>query len=119
VAAAHVSGVAALLIEHNPSIDVATVQEILTSSAKALGRNGRDDQYGWGLVDPAQALIDLDARLQRDKIASPAAPPAANPAATAAAAKPAPATASATATPVVTPAAARLPVGRAAPLPAR
>jgi len=114
-----VSGVAALLIEHNPSIDVATVQEILTSSAKALGPNGRDDQTGWGLVDPAQALIDLDAKVARDQIAAPAAPPAATPAATAAAAKPAPATASAATTPVVTPAAARLPVGRAAPLPPR
>ena len=37
VAAAHVSGVAALLIERNPAIDAATVHEILTSSAKTLG----------------------------------------------------------------------------------
>jgi subtilase family protein len=100
VAAAHVSGVAALLIERNPSIDVATVHEILTSSAKtlapgSLGRNGRDDQFGWGLVDPAQALADLDAKIKRERIAAPAAAPA------------------------LTPAAARLPVGRAGPISAR
>ena len=95
VAAAHVSGVAALLIERNPSIDVATVHEILTSSAKTLGPNGRDDQFGWGLVDPAQALADLDAKIKRERIAAPAAAPA------------------------LTPAAARLPVGRAGPISAR
>jgi hypothetical protein len=72
VAAAHVSGVAALLIEHNPAIDVDTVHEILTSSARTLGPNGRDDAFGWGLVDPAQALVDLDAKIARDRIAVPA-----------------------------------------------
>jgi len=100
VAAAHVRGVAALLIERNPSIDVATVHEILTSSAKtlapsSLGPNGRDDQFGWGLVDPAQALADLDAKIKRERIASPAT------------------------TPALTPAGAKLPVGRAGPISAR
>jgi subtilisin family serine protease len=117
VAAAHVSGVAALLIEHNPSIDVATVHEILTASARTLGPNGRDDQFGWGLVDPAQALADLDAKMARDQIASA---PAATPATAAAPAATPPATPAAarTTTPAsLTPAAARLPVGRAAPVP--
>jgi hypothetical protein len=115
VAAAHVSGVAALLIEHNPSIDVATVHEILTASARTLGPNGRDDQFGWGLVDPAQALADLDAKMARDQIASA---PAATPAAASAATPPATPAAARTTTPAaLTPAAARLPVGRAAPVP--
>jgi subtilisin family serine protease len=74
VAAAHVSGVAALLIERDPTIDVATVQEILTSSAQTLGPNGRDDQFGWGLVDPTQALLELDAKVARDAVAGPATP---------------------------------------------
>jgi subtilisin family serine protease len=115
VAAAHVSGVAALLIEHNPSIDVATVHEILTASARTLGPNGRDDQFGWGLVDPAQALADLDAKMARDQIASA---PTATPAAASAATPPATPAAARTTTPAaLTPAAARLPVGRAAPVP--
>ena len=48
VAAAHVSGVAALLIERNPKVDAATVQEILTMSAKRLAPSGRDDDYRLG-----------------------------------------------------------------------
>jgi subtilisin family serine protease len=93
VAAAHVSGVAALLIERAPTIDVATVQEILTSSAQTLGPSGRDDLFGWGLVDPTQALLELDAKVARDAVAGPAAP--------------------------ATPAPSVLPVGRAGPISAR
>jgi subtilisin family serine protease len=81
VAAAHVSGVAALLIERHPSVDAATVLEILTSSAKRLATKGRDDQFGWGLVDPASALAELDARIADSKVASPAKPPAPKPSA--------------------------------------
>ena len=54
VAAAHVSGVAALLLERHPSIDARTVLEVLTSTARNLNAKGRDDQYGWGLIDPAR-----------------------------------------------------------------
>ena len=63
VAAAHVSGVAALMIERNPALDPDTVHEILTSSAKPLGGKGHDDRSGWGLVDPARALSDVDTHL--------------------------------------------------------
>jgi subtilase family protein len=66
VAAAHVSGIAALLIERNPSLDPDAIHEILTSSAKTLGPKGRDDQFGWGLVDPTRALLDVDAQVARD-----------------------------------------------------
>jgi Na+-transporting methylmalonyl-CoA/oxaloacetate decarboxylase gamma subunit len=66
VAAAHVSGIAALLIERNPALDPDSVHEILTSSARTLGRNGRDDQFGWGLVDPARALLEVDAQAALD-----------------------------------------------------
>ena len=48
VAAAHVSGVAALLIERDPSLDPVAIHEILTVSAKDLGSKGRDDHFGWG-----------------------------------------------------------------------
>jgi subtilisin family serine protease len=60
VAAAHVSGVAALLLERNPKLDVARLREILQSSARDLGPKGRDDDFGWGLVDPYRALQALD-----------------------------------------------------------
>jgi subtilisin family serine protease len=95
VAAAHVSGVAALLIGRNPALDPAAVHEILTASAKNPQADGRDDKYGWGVVDPAQALVDLDARAaeeQKEKAGTPVAAkpaPAGAMAATPVAAKPA------------------------------
>jgi subtilisin family serine protease len=63
VAAAHVSGVVALLLERDPSLDAATIHEILTISAKDLGSKGRDNTFGWGLVDPARALQELESKL--------------------------------------------------------
>ena len=64
VATAHVTGVAALLMERHPTVSAATILEVLTSSAKRLNPKGRDDQFGWGLIDPASALADLDARME-------------------------------------------------------
>jgi hypothetical protein len=66
VAAAHVSGIAALMIERNSALDPDTIHEILTASAKTLGPKGRDDQFGWGLVDPTRALLDVDAQVALD-----------------------------------------------------
>ncbi len=68
VAAAHVSGIAALMIERNPALTPDSVQEILTSSAKALEANGHDDRYGWGLVDPTRALLEVDAQVAHERV---------------------------------------------------
>jgi hypothetical protein len=74
VAAAHVSGVAALLIERDPSLDPVAIHEILTVSAKDLGSKGRDDIFGWGLVDPSRALQELDVKVaEQRKSTKPAA----------------------------------------------
>ena len=67
VAAAHVSGVAALMIEREPSLDPAAVLEILTISAWNNGAQGRDDKFGWGLVDPSRALQYLDLKVALDR----------------------------------------------------
>jgi len=75
VAAAHVSGVAALLIERHPNVDAATILEVLTSTARKLNPKGRDDQFGWGLIDPASALAELESRMSDNQIAS-VSPPA-------------------------------------------
>ena len=63
VAAAHVSGVAALILERNPSIDLATLENVLFSTAKDLGAPGRDSMFGYGLVDPYRALNALEAKV--------------------------------------------------------
>jgi subtilisin family serine protease len=62
VAAAHVSGVAALILERNPGIDPATLEEALFSTARDLGAPGRDPMFGYGLVDPYRALHALEAK---------------------------------------------------------
>ncbi|RAI33100.1 hypothetical protein CH338_23100 [Rhodoplanes elegans] len=58
VAAAHVSGVAALLIEARPSLTPADVRGILTRTAKPLGP-GKDVQVGAGLIDPIRSLAGI------------------------------------------------------------
>ena len=63
VAAAHVSGVAALILERYPAIDVATLEEVLFSTANDLGAPGRDSMFGYGLVDPYRALNALEAKV--------------------------------------------------------
>ncbi|HEU5272149.1 MAG TPA: S8 family serine peptidase [Xanthobacteraceae bacterium] len=67
VATAHVSGLAALLIDRNPDLTPEAVQAILTRTAKHLAsgiRDGRgsdanDAGYGAGLVDAYEALLAL------------------------------------------------------------
>lgn len=55
-AAAHVSGVAALVLASGPARTPAQVADILVSTAADLGPKGRDDQYGAGLVQATRAL---------------------------------------------------------------
>jgi subtilisin family serine protease len=54
VAAAHISGVVALLKERNPQLKSADVRNILSASARNIGPVKTD--VGAGLVDPVQAL---------------------------------------------------------------
>jgi Subtilase family len=51
VAAAEVSGVAALLIKRNPALTPAAVRKILMETAKRLGPKSRDRDFGAGLVN--------------------------------------------------------------------
>ena len=73
VAAAHVSGVAALIIDRKPDIDFAALEKILFSTAKDLGPKGRDSQFGFGLVDPYRALDALADKVAADHSQSPTA----------------------------------------------
>jgi hypothetical protein len=56
VATANVSGVAALLIAHKPSLKPEEIRAILVETAKHLGSRGINPQFGAGLVDPLKAL---------------------------------------------------------------
>jgi subtilisin family serine protease len=62
VAAAEVSGIAALLLERNPSLTPAEVRKILMDTAKDLGAKGRDRDFGAGLVNALKALTAVRPR---------------------------------------------------------
>jgi subtilisin family serine protease len=79
VAAAHVTGIAALLLDRDPTLDAAAIRDILTSTAKHHTPKARDDQFGWGEVDPYQALLSLDAKVARDRSRDTATDGSANP----------------------------------------
>ncbi|MDT8304067.1 MAG: S8 family serine peptidase, partial [Sedimentisphaerales bacterium] len=56
MAAAHVSGVAALLIANGNATSPAEVRQALESTAEDKGEAGWDMRYGWGIVDAFAAL---------------------------------------------------------------
>jgi serine protease len=56
MAAPHVAGVAALVMAANPSLTAAQARSILENTAQDLGAPGRDDEFGFGLVDAAAAV---------------------------------------------------------------
>jgi serine protease len=56
MAAPHVSGVAALLLAHGNATTPDEVRTVLQETAEDLGATGRDDTYGWGLVNAYKAL---------------------------------------------------------------
>ncbi|UCC87108.1 MAG: S8 family serine peptidase [Anaerolineales bacterium] len=59
MAAAHVSGVAALLFGRNPGATATQVREAMQNTAFDLGPAGRDNEYGNGLVLAADALAAI------------------------------------------------------------
>ena len=56
VAAAHVTGVVALMMEKDPGLKPAMVRQTLSDSAIDLGPEGPDSDYGAGLVNALAAL---------------------------------------------------------------
>jgi TPR repeat protein len=60
VAAAHVSGVVALLLERRPSLDPDEVRRILMTTADALGQKMPSAEVGVGRVDAYQAILSLE-----------------------------------------------------------
>jgi subtilisin family serine protease len=59
VAAAHVSGIAAMLLEENSSLTPAEVRSIIMSTAKPLGAAGAQSDFGAGLADAYQAVTTI------------------------------------------------------------
>ena len=57
MAAPHVSALASLIWSVNPSLTNAQVANIITSTTVNLGPPGKDDEYGYGLIDARAALV--------------------------------------------------------------
>ena len=55
MATPHVSGVAALVWGNHPDCEVAEIRNALNATAEDLGNSGRDDSYGYGLVQAKAA----------------------------------------------------------------
>ncbi|WP_342120704.1 S8 family serine peptidase [Pseudoduganella sp. OTU4001] len=62
MATPHVSGVAALVWSHVPNCSASQVRAALTGTALDLGAPGRDDKFGFGLVQAKAALDYLKAQ---------------------------------------------------------
>ena len=56
MAAPHVAGIAALVKSHFPSMDGASIRARLDATAVDLGAPGRDQDSGFGRIDPVRAL---------------------------------------------------------------
>jgi subtilisin family serine protease len=56
-AAAHVAGIAALMLAKNPRLTPDEVRAGLTATARDLGPKGRDDMFGAGLADAYKAVV--------------------------------------------------------------
>jgi subtilisin family serine protease len=56
-AAAHVTGVIALIMERNPKLTAQDVRRILVDSAHDLGAAGQDADFGAGLTDAYGSLL--------------------------------------------------------------
>jgi subtilase-type serine protease len=56
MAAPHVTGALALLMERFPYLDNPQIRDVLLTTATDLGQAGVDEIYGWGLIDLAKAI---------------------------------------------------------------
>lgn len=79
MAAPHVSGVAALLFAYNPGASAPQVRQALESTALDLGPAGNDNEYGYGLVQAANALAVIGGPTPTPTFTPTATPPSPSP----------------------------------------
>jgi len=61
MATPHVSGLAALLLAKDPSLTPSQIRTVIESTADDLGTTGRDNTFGWGLINAKAALDSVAA----------------------------------------------------------
>ena len=57
MATPHVAGLAALIMSQRPGITPAQVEGVIRATAKDIGPPGKDDEFGYGLIQPRNALF--------------------------------------------------------------
>ena len=72
MATPQVAGTVAILLQADPTLTPAQIRTLLRSTADDLGVVGHDPEYGYGLLDPVEALAAVDGDLE---IVVPPAPP--------------------------------------------
>ena len=65
MAAPHVSGVAALVLAANPTFTNAQLRERLQATATHVGSPGRDDRWGYGIVNAYNAVNNITAPVRK------------------------------------------------------
>ena len=61
-AAAHITGIVALILEREPTLTPDSVRRILLTTARDLGPSGRDKDFGAGLADAYEAVKSISAK---------------------------------------------------------
>jgi serine protease len=62
MATPHVAGLAALLVSQRPGITPAQIESIIRATARDIGTPGKDNDFGYGLIQPRAALFGLGIR---------------------------------------------------------
>jgi hypothetical protein len=57
MATPYAAATAALVLAEKPSLTAAALIQLLEASATNLGPSGRDNTFGWGLINPGRALL--------------------------------------------------------------
>jgi len=60
MAAPHVNGVVALMRQASPNIGVEEIKQIIYDTAYDLGVAGEDNDYGWGMIDAYEAILNIN-----------------------------------------------------------
>ncbi len=60
MASPHINGVVALMRQAAPNMSVEAIKEIIFQTAYDLGDEGEDNDYGWGMVDAYEAVLNCN-----------------------------------------------------------
>jgi subtilisin family serine protease len=71
MASPHVNGVVALMRQAAPNMSVDHIKQILYETAVDLGDEGEDNDYGWGMIDAYEAVINCNEAPYRPTLEGP------------------------------------------------